>query len=251
MQLLFSVTCFYVAFETNLVEFPPATFWQLPQVNIIIANLLPVLQPTAGAAAAASTGRWTGQTAAFFLLQFHTTSEARQQQQLQKKNSHKLLLLSHIKFVRGCFNSYTHKKRDVTNTNYRRGTKKKIPSYQSDESAKSTVVTDPSQPLIPAKMPFRLKLKKSKQGQYNVASKAVFVITVELLDNAVLECTLTADSTGQSKGEKKSWEMSVPQNFNPAIFTHHFKLLVNCQGTCRIAFGLDASFLSYSSCAPE
>ena len=51
-----------------------------------------------------------------------------------------------------------------------------------------------------------LKLKKSKQ-QYNVASKAMFVITVELLDNAMLECTLTAESTG-SKWNKKidfSW----------------------------------------------
>ncbi len=45
-------------------------------------------------------------------------------------------------------------------------------------------------------MPFKIKLKKSKQ-QYKVASKAVLVITVELLDNAVLECTLTADSTGE------------------------------------------------------
>ena len=49
-------------------------------------------------------------------------------------------------------------------------------------------------------MPFRLKLKKSsKRQQYNVASKAVFVITVELLDNAALECTLTADSTGRKQ----------------------------------------------------
>ena len=46
-------------------------------------------------------------------------------------------------------------------------------------------------------MPFKLKLKKSK-AQYNVASKSLFVITVELLDNAVLECTLTADSTGEN-----------------------------------------------------
>jgi len=45
-------------------------------------------------------------------------------------------------------------------------------------------------------MPFpKIRLKKSKQ-QYNVASKSAFVITVELLDNAQLECTLTAESTG-------------------------------------------------------
>ena len=45
-------------------------------------------------------------------------------------------------------------------------------------------------------MPFKLKLKKSKQ-QYNVASKSVYVISVELLDNASIECTLTAESTGK------------------------------------------------------
>ena len=49
-------------------------------------------------------------------------------------------------------------------------------------------------------MPFpKLRLKKSKQ-QYNVASKAMYVITVELLDNNQLECTLTAESTGKSLG---------------------------------------------------
>ena len=45
-------------------------------------------------------------------------------------------------------------------------------------------------------MPFKIKLKKSKQ-QYNVASKSVYVISVELLDNVSIECTLTADSTGE------------------------------------------------------
>ena len=44
-------------------------------------------------------------------------------------------------------------------------------------------------------MPFGIRLKKSKQ-QYNVASKSVYVITVELLDNTMLECTLTSESTG-------------------------------------------------------
>jgi tyrosine-protein phosphatase non-receptor type 14/21 len=33
--------------------------------------------------------------------------------------------------------------------------------------------------------------------QYNVASKSVFVLTVELLDSSVLECTLSAESTGR------------------------------------------------------
>ncbi|XP_023341720.1 tyrosine-protein phosphatase non-receptor type 21 [Eurytemora carolleeae] len=44
-------------------------------------------------------------------------------------------------------------------------------------------------------MPFP-KIKFKKQ-QYNVSSKSVFVITVELLDSSVLECTLSADSTGR------------------------------------------------------
>jgi len=41
-----------------------------------------------------------------------------------------------------------------------------------------------------------IRLKKSKQ-QYNVASKSAYVITVELLDNVNIECTLTAESTGK------------------------------------------------------
>lgn len=44
-------------------------------------------------------------------------------------------------------------------------------------------------------MPFKLKLKKSRQ--YNVVSKSLFVISIELLDGAVVECTLCSDSTGQ------------------------------------------------------
>ena len=44
-----------------------------------------------------------------------------------------------------------------------------------------------------AKMPFKLRLKKK---QYNVVTKAVFVICVELLDNSIVECTLCADSLG-------------------------------------------------------
>ena len=40
-------------------------------------------------------------------------------------------------------------------------------------------------------------IKKSRRQQYDVSSKDVFVITVELLDNALLECTLSAESTGR------------------------------------------------------
>ena len=45
-------------------------------------------------------------------------------------------------------------------------------------------------------MPFKINFKKSRQ-QYNVASKAVFVLTVELLNSEVMECTLSAESTGR------------------------------------------------------
>ena len=41
-------------------------------------------------------------------------------------------------------------------------------------------------------------IRKSRRQQYDVSSKDVVVITVELLDNAVLECTLSAESTGRS-----------------------------------------------------
>lgn len=44
-------------------------------------------------------------------------------------------------------------------------------------------------------MPFKLKLKKSRA--YNVASKSLFVISVELLDGGIADCTLSVDSTGQ------------------------------------------------------
>ncbi|XP_071041990.1 tyrosine-protein phosphatase non-receptor type 21 [Parasteatoda tepidariorum] len=48
---------------------------------------------------------------------------------------------------------------------------------------------------IRSKMPFKLKLKKSRQ--YNVSSKNLFVLSVELLDNTTVECTLSAQSLGQ------------------------------------------------------
>jgi len=41
-----------------------------------------------------------------------------------------------------------------------------------------------------------LKLLKRSSKQYNVVSKSSFVISVELLDNGIMECTLDADSTG-------------------------------------------------------
>ncbi|CAH0384720.1 unnamed protein product [Bemisia tabaci] len=44
-------------------------------------------------------------------------------------------------------------------------------------------------------MPFRLRLKKSRQ--YNVVSKSLFVICIELLDSTSIECTLTSESIGR------------------------------------------------------
>ena len=59
-------------------------------------------------------------------------------------------------------------------------------------------------------MPLKFKLKKSKQ-QYNVASKSMYVITVELLDNALLECTLTAESTGRDCMDNVSQRLGLQQ----------------------------------------
>ncbi|CAB3382009.1 Hypothetical predicted protein [Cloeon dipterum] len=44
-------------------------------------------------------------------------------------------------------------------------------------------------------MPFKLRLKKSSKN-YNVVSKTVFVICVELLDGTTVECTLSSESIG-------------------------------------------------------
>jgi hypothetical protein len=44
-------------------------------------------------------------------------------------------------------------------------------------------------------MPFKLRLKRSRQ--YNVVSKSLFVICVELLDGTSIECTLSAESSGR------------------------------------------------------
>ena len=44
-------------------------------------------------------------------------------------------------------------------------------------------------------MPFKLRLKKSRH--YNVVSKSLFVICVELLDGNSVECTLSAESNGR------------------------------------------------------
>lgn len=44
-------------------------------------------------------------------------------------------------------------------------------------------------------MPFRLKLPRTRR--YNVLSKNCFVIRIQLLDNHMIECTLSVEGTGQ------------------------------------------------------
>ena len=54
-------------------------------------------------------------------------------------------------------------------------------------------------------------IKKSRRQQYDVSSKDVFVLTVELLDNAVLECTLSAESTGRDCLDNVSQRLGLQQ----------------------------------------
>ena len=44
-------------------------------------------------------------------------------------------------------------------------------------------------------MPFRFRLRRARR--YNVSSKNSFVVCVHLLDKTLIECTLSADSSGQ------------------------------------------------------
>lgn len=44
-------------------------------------------------------------------------------------------------------------------------------------------------------MPFGLKFKRTRR--YDISTKNVFVVGVEMLDHSFLECTLNSDSTGQ------------------------------------------------------
>lgn len=79
-------------------------------------------------------------------------------------------------------------------------------------------------------MPFpKLRLKKSKQ-QYNVASKAMYVITVELLDNNQLECTLTAESTGKLFG--LTLILKIFKSKAEIYVKVHFKILLNNLQIC-------------------
>lgn len=43
-------------------------------------------------------------------------------------------------------------------------------------------------------MPFGLRFKKTRR--YDISTKNIYMVEVQMLDGSYLECTLTADSTG-------------------------------------------------------
>lgn len=58
-------------------------------------------------------------------------------------------------------------------------------------------------------MPFKIRLKKSRH--YNVISKSLFVISVELLDGTNIECSLSAESLGSECLEYVCQRLSLNQ----------------------------------------
>ncbi|CAL9692417.1 unnamed protein product [Knipowitschia caucasica] len=64
-------------------------------------------------------------------------------------------------------------------------------------------------------MPFRLKLRRTRR--YNVLSKNYFVTRIQLLDNTVIECTLSVESTGQECLEAVAQRLELRE-------THYFGL---------------------------
>ncbi|KAF7230612.1 tyrosine-protein phosphatase non-receptor type 14 [Nothobranchius furzeri] len=64
-------------------------------------------------------------------------------------------------------------------------------------------------------MPFRLKLRRTRR--YNVLSKNYFVTRIRLLDNNVMECTLSVESTGQECLEMVAQRLEL-------LETHYFGL---------------------------
>ncbi|KAM7367914.1 hypothetical protein PAMP_014180 [Pampus punctatissimus] len=64
-------------------------------------------------------------------------------------------------------------------------------------------------------MPFRLKLRRTRR--YNVLSKNYFVTRIRLLDNNVIECTLSVESTGQECLEAVAQRLELRE-------THYFGL---------------------------
>ncbi|KAI5614981.1 tyrosine-protein phosphatase non-receptor type 21 isoform X2 [Silurus asotus] len=64
-------------------------------------------------------------------------------------------------------------------------------------------------------MPFRLKLPRTRR--YNVLSKNCFVIRIQLLDNHMIECTLSVEGTGQECLEAVAQRLELRE-------THYFGL---------------------------
>ncbi|CAH0553349.1 unnamed protein product [Brassicogethes aeneus] len=75
-------------------------------------------------------------------------------------------------------------------------------------------------------MPFKLKLKKSRH--YSVVSKSLFVISVEILDGTIVECTLSSESTGQDCLDVVSQKLNLNQ---PYFFGLQY-ISRNCENSC-------------------
>ncbi|XP_075588124.1 protein tyrosine phosphatase non-receptor pez [Dermatophagoides farinae] len=69
-------------------------------------------------------------------------------------------------------------------------------------------------------MPFIFRLPGKRSQQYNVASKDLFVIPIELLTNECIECTLLATSTGQECLENVCQKIGIQQ---PEYFSLLFR----------------------------
>ena len=58
-------------------------------------------------------------------------------------------------------------------------------------------------------MPLKLRFGKAKK--YDVSSKNAYLVCVRLLDNGLMECTLTSDSTGQECLENIAQRINLSQ----------------------------------------
>lgn len=67
-------------------------------------------------------------------------------------------------------------------------------------------------------MPFRLKLRRTRR--YNVLSKNCFVTRIRLLDNNVIECTLSVEGTGQECLEAVAQRLELREVGEPNLPIH-------------------------------
>lgn len=77
-------------------------------------------------------------------------------------------------------------------------------------------------------MPFRLKLRRTRR--YNVLSKNYFVTRIRLLDNNVIECTLSVESTGQECLEAVAQRLEL-REVSPLRNTYTRSFCTQCQLT--------------------